>query len=388
MKRLIIVFTLLLVSLAAFASEELDIYTYMYQDSTTTQERLSILQSVAEAKIEGAGQLFAGALSQLLREQPTLRTMAEKDAADVSARLLAGLLGEAKYSGAAGDLWRVVQSFANPLVKADALIALGRIRSPDYLEQVVRLLADLNLKPADDPEAGGKIAYGAVLALEKYQQPEGYLPVFFASTGWYPRRIRDQAVKSLPFIVADPSQPLSTIIGTSSYTYDVKYLALQKEEESAASNEAKAALAALAYSEAWRAITTDVKQRVTLANSRKLAIDMLRRYKSADAGVITLLERSYKEGIDMEESLSAVAALAAIGSDEAARALVSFLNILNGKRKDSRVTQEDERLVRAVIPALGATGKPIGRPVLRLVGNLDWTNAVKVLATEALKKLE
>ncbi len=83
-----------------------------------------------------------------------------------------------------------------------------------------------------------------------------------------------------------------------------------------------------------------------------------------------------------------MAALAAIGSDEAARALVSFLNILNGKRKDDRVTQEDERLVRAVIPALGATGKPIGRPVLRLVGNLDWTNAVKVLATEALKKLE
>jgi hypothetical protein len=45
-------------------------------------------------------------------------------------------------------------------------------------------------------------------------------------------------------------------------------------------------------------------------------------------------------------------------------------------------------LVRAVIPALGSTGKPLARPALKTVENLEWPNAVKVLAAEALKKIQ
>jgi hypothetical protein len=92
-------------------------------------------------------------------------------------------------------------------------------------------------------------------------------------------------------------------------------------------------------------------------------------------------------GIDSEERLSSVAALAAIGSDAAARTLANFLLDLNKKRQDGNITAEDERMVRAVIPALGSTAKPIARTALRMVENVDWTNAVKVLAAEALKKI-
>jgi hypothetical protein len=42
-------------------------------------------------------------------------------------------------------------------------------------------------------------------------------------------------------------------------------------------------------------------------------------------------------------------------------------------------------MVRAVIPALGQTGRPIGRPALQAVISLDWTPAVKQLAENAIK---
>ncbi len=388
MKRSIILLAVFLCSAAgAFASEELDIYTYLYSTASTPVERLGILKGIAESKLDGAGQLYAQALAQVLLEQPTLRTIAEKEAADETVRLLSTLLGDSKYTAAAGDLWRVVQNFSNPLVKAEALIAMGRIRNPDYLEQILKTLSELNLKPTSDPEAGEKIAYGAILALEKYRAPAGYIPVFFASVGWYNRRIKEQAAKSLPYIIDDPSEPISAILLSSSYSYDVKLIALQKQEASKAAVSAKAAVAAIALGESWRASTSDQIQRMTLANTRKLSIDMLRRYGTSDAAVVPLLKQSYEKGVDTEERLAAVTALPAVSSDDAVRALSGFLLGLNTKRRDNNITQEDERMVRAVIPALGATASPLARVALRNVDTLDWTNAVKVLAAEALKKI-
>lgn len=384
-------FSFLLIGLSAFgafASEAMDVYTFLYEQAASPQERLAVLKSLSDQNIDGAGRLYAQALSQLLQEFPSLKTTAERDAADQSARLLAQLLGNSKYTAAAGDLWRVVENFSNPLVKADALIAMGKLRNVDYAELIEKLLYDLNLKPATDPEAGEKIAYGAILALEKYQQPSGYLPVFFAATGWYNKRIREQAERSLPYILDNPEVPLTSLIRSSAYTYDIKFLALQRMEASNAPVDAKARVAVIALAEGWRASTMDVKLRVQLGNSRKLAIDMIRRYKTEDTTVLPLLERSYKEGIDTEEKLNAVAALSAIGTDDAARLLSNFLLALNAKRKANNITQEDEQLVRAVIPALGATGKSVARPALQAVEYQDWTNYVKTLAQDALKQIK
>jgi hypothetical protein len=386
MKRICISLGLAATALFAFASEELDIYTMLYKDSDSAAERFAVLRNVAESNLAGAGSLYAEALAQLLLEQPTLRTTAEKETADASARLLAGLLGEAKYAASANDLWKTVQNFSNPLVKADALIAIGRTRSDGHIELIARTLSDLNLRPTVDREAGEKIAYGAILALEKYRDPAGYLPVFFASTGWYSRRVKEQAAKTLPLIMDDPSQPLASVVASASY--DVKLLALQKEEESRAPAEGKAGVALVGLTEGWRAATNDVKERMLLGGLRKLSINMLGRYGTVSDAAIPLLERSYKEGIDMEEKLGAVSALAVGKSEAGARSLSSFLMILNAKRKSGDITQDDERLVRAVIPALGSTGKSIARPALRTVGNLEWANAVKVLADDALKRIQ
>jgi hypothetical protein len=389
MKRYIVIILLLAAATTGFAdSEELDIYTYLYDGAITVTDQLGILQSVAELGIPGAGDFYGKAFARLVREYPTIRDSIEKEAADNAAILLAECLGEAKYNAAAGDLWRAVEAFSNPLVKAEALMALGKMRATAFLPQVIQTLSDLNTRPATDRLAGERIAFGAIIALEKYQDVSGYLPVFFASTGWYSERIKQQAGASLPIILADPSEPLSSVIRGSGYPYTAKFLALQTIEASNVSNESKAAIALTAFAEGWRASTNDVRLRMDLANMRKQAINMIRRYGTSDAAVYPLLERSYKEGIDTEERLNAVATLSTLGTEDAARLLSSFLMIINGKMQSGTLTQVDEQMVRAIIPALGATGQAVARPALRSVQALDWTNAVKNLATEALRNIQ
>jgi hypothetical protein len=385
MKRFAVALAYLSVAAFGFSSEDLDVYTWIYHASSSPAERYSVLKNVAEAEISGAGELYAIALSQLLMDLPGLKTVAERDSADSLARLLSNLLGKDKYAAAANDLWKVVQNFSNPLVKADALVAIGRTRSEETFEQVARALQDLNLRPGTDPEAGEKTAYGALLAMEKYRKIEGYAPVFFASTGWYSRRVRDQAKATLPLIVDDPSRALETIMRQGDY--EVKLLALQTEDASKASPEAKSAFAALAFSEGWIAATSDIKEKQTLANIRKQSIAILLK-RGIHPSAIPLLDRSYKEGIDMEEKLSAVSALGASRTDEASQVLASALMGLNARRRSDLTTQDDERLVRAVIPALGANGSVKGRSALQFVESIEWTNAVKVLAAEALRKIK
>jgi hypothetical protein len=121
---------------------------------------------------------------------------------------------------------------------------------------------------------------------------------------------------------------------------------------------------------------------------RKLAISMIRRYGTQDAAVYPLLERSYKEGIDMNERLDATEALSALGSEEATRVLMVALEDLHTKRTRNAWGPVEEQLIRRVIPALGDTRQAIARPILSVVRNSPvHTGAVQVLARDAIRKI-
>lgn len=393
MKRLFTIALLVLAAVLGFAgSEELEIYSYLYNGALTNTEQLAILQNVAELKISGAGEFYAGALRRLVTGYQNIRDVTEKSAADEQAMLLTELLGTEKYNAAAPDIWRVVESFSDPLVKAEALMALGKMRAVAFLPQVVRVLADLNTRPTPDRLTGERIAFGAIIALEKYQDPSGYLPVYFASVGWYSDRIKGQARKSLPLILAEPTEPMIQVIKSSGYDYQTKLAALQTIEESGVANSAKAGVAVAALTEGHRASTNVVAQRTALNQMRKLAISMINRYGTEDEAVYPLLERSYKQFAerndgDRDEALDAIVTLAALGTDESARRLSSFLMTINQKLQSGTHTRKDEDLVREIIPALGRTGRPIARPALNSVTALNWTEAVKNLAREALQNI-
>jgi hypothetical protein len=385
-----IVICILMMSAAVWgfaASEDVDVYAYLYNTAVTNSSQLDILQNMSEARLSGAGDFYAKALRKLLSEYKNIKDVTQRNAADEQAILLSTMLGSEKYSSAAADLWLVVDGFSSPLVKAEALMALGKIRAVNYLPQVIRVLESLNTSPTPDRLNGERIAFGAIIALEKYQDPSGYLPVFFASIGWYSDRIKSQALKSLPLIAKDPVPYMLQVIKGAGYDYPTKFAALKTIEASKVDNKDKAAVAVAAYAEGWRGSSSDIQLKLILTDMRKMAMKMINRYKTTDESVYPLLEKSYSNGYDMQEKLEAVATLASLGTDESARLLSKFLMVLNEKRLSDNIKQEDEQMVRAIIPAVGQAGRVLSRQSLISVGASGWPPAVRKLADDAMKKL-
>jgi hypothetical protein len=375
---------------AALVAQDLDFYTQQFDSADTIQDQFGIVRSVAEEADSGGAEFYAHALDRLLSEYPNISasTISERRAADDMAKLLCQKLGEAEYTGAGLNLWRVAENFFDPLVKAEALRALGKVQATDLLPQVAQLLADINNAPATDRLNQEQIAFGAVEGLEAYRDSSGYLPVFFAATGWYSDRVKQRARQALPNIMDNPTEPLVSVIKSSSYNNSVKYAALEVLEASDVTAQQKASGAVAALAEVWRTSTNLVAQRSILTNTRKLALSMIRRYGTEDTNVYPLLERCYKEGADEEEQIAALAALSALATDDSARRLSSFLADMNERLRRGTLTREDERMVRVIIPALGNTGRSLARTALRSVLNLDWTGAVQRLAQDALKKIQ
>jgi len=387
-KKIIFLLVLLAATTAVFAGpEEVGVYIYLYNASQTNTSQLDILMQMEQARLTGAGEFYARALRRLLAEYRNITNVTEKNAADDQAMILAALLGADKYVQAAADLWTTVELFSSPLVKAEALMALGKIRATNYFPQVRRVLEVLNLTPTTDPLNGERIAFGAIIALEKFGEPEGYLPVYFASTGWYSDRIKQQAKRSLPVIAKDPTKYMLEVVKGASYDYTAKYAALQHIETTEAGNADKASVAAAALAEGWRNTANTPQLRTTLANMRKQAMTMLSKYRTTDESIYPLLENSYRRGIDEDEKFKAVSALSYQRTDKGAELLSNFLMELNGKRQAGNIRPEDERMVRTVVPALGYAGRPAGRQALNITNSLDWVPAIKTLVRNALNQI-
>ena len=380
---------------AATGAEDLEIYMFLYENSRTVTDQYNIMVVLQTRKLTGAGEFYARAFNNLINRIPTIQRSApaaEKAAADDLAQTLAALLGDEKYAKSAEDLWRAVGAFSSPQVKAESLISLGKLRAAAYLDPIIRVLSALNAAPPrgrEEADSKGIIARGAIIALEKFREEKGYLPIFIMSVGSYPERIKELARATLPVILEDPSELLTEqVIKSSSFAPDVKFVALQTIEGANAPDTSKAAAAVAALSEGWRQTTNDVRQRGQISQMRKTCIDMIRRYGTTDSAVYPLLERSYKEGLDDKEKLDSVQCLGALATEDSARLLNSSLMILVGKLQSGAITRSENDMVRALISAIEAVGSASSRAPLRALIMTDAaTNAVKQLANDALAKL-
>ena len=396
MKRGIVFLFLLMISAAVvFASaEDVAMFKLLYDNAGDYADRSAILNQMMEARLTGAGEFYANALNKLVNDFINLQNTnnaTEKEAAADLAMVLSRLLGAEKYTPAAGDLWRLVDLLGNnyPLAKAEALMALGRIRNMTYLPRVIRILDALNIAPNNDKLNEERVAFGAIIALEKFHDPSGFIPVFVASEGRYSDRIKTQAKQSLPYIAENPTSFVLEIIKGSEYNYSMKYTALDSLNRMARldkSNKAEAAVAAL--EQGLAAKPPSRPEQTTLANIRKLAINMIYSYKTADSSVYTLLERAYDNGFDDTEKIYAVNALGSLGTDESVDRLFNILKTLNTKRQSGAIRPQEEQIVREIISALGKTKNPKAKLPLQSVISTNYTEAIKRLARTAITEVD
>jgi hypothetical protein len=390
MKQFMVLSFVSLLTFNSFAqSSQLDFYTRRFNSTVTAVDELGVLRLVASENIENSGSFFALALKRILVEHHSIRGNQEINAANDAARLIADQISTQGYADAAYDLWRTVEIFENPVVKMDALIALGSIGATEYTSRIILLLELITQDRSIDRLGQERVAYGAIQALENLAVGDvsAYLAVYYASQGWYGQWVKNKASESCAVIFEDPAEPLSKALSSGHYTYwDQRYAALSSIDAAEnTSAEAKSNAATIALEECW---SSTPQQMRGVAQMRKLAIDMIGKYGVTDPKIYPLLSRSYRTPFDIDEQLRIIHSLAQVKDTQAADLLASFIDNINDKQERGAIQASDERLMRALLPALGATGgSEKGEESLEKVMDIQgWNSLVRNLASQSLKK--
>jgi hypothetical protein len=386
MKRILLAFVLCAsAASAAIADETAEVYLMIYkQASGISQKYSAVLNIVGLNDKETAGAL-GYALEELLMDQSSY-PRGELELYGRTVRLVVQALGDYKYSASAPFLWDVVNQVPYPPARAEALVSLGKIRALDYAERIALLLGDLNLKPTADRDEGEKLAYGAILALDRLKDVGGFSPVFFAAEGWYSQRVRQQASRSLPGIAADPTDPILQIIKDETAARKVRALRAESDSKAPADRKALAAVAAIAkgHGDAPR----DKNEAKDLSDLRKLALRMLVAQKAKADDAVDGCVASYEKGFDDEERLLALAALGASGSDAAASALKAIILKLDEEQRSGVNSEARNRMAKAAIENAGLTKNKAVRPALVSVASNDkWSGGIILAAQNAIKAI-
>jgi len=379
------VFTFILGALNA-QGQGTDYYTQRFNDLPTMQGKFGIVKDAVQNKA-ATPEFLLLALNHLVSVYKNIRGGSDIKIADEMARYVSSRLGDAQYKEAGPSLWQGVLDFSDPAARAEALVALGKVKATEFLPQVIKLLNDITLIPGKGTSAQETVAYGAIKSLEEFGDISGYIPVYFASMGWYSDKFRKTAKDILSKLSSNPTEPLLSILKTSSYDFSVKYTALQSLQASNATPQQKSQGAVAALADAIRSGSKSIGQTSTLGGIRKLAMDMIRAYGSDDDAVYPLLDSCYRHGINPEEQVIAIATLSALRSDEAVRRLSNFIYDLNDNLYWGTLTKNDERMARSIIPALGNTGNAKAKDALRSILQHDWVPDIHKLTQDALKKL-
>ena len=391
MRKIILVLMAALLALPISAADEATrLLGYVLTTANTVAARYSATLNLVTNGDPAGAEYVADALTLELEARSTIRPGVQTEAYERLLQLMAKALGDWRYSNAAASLWRVVQESTEPLTQAEALISLGAIRATEYGERISLMLTDLNSRPARDPEAGEKLAYGAILALERMRFSSGFRAVFFAADAWYSQRVKEQAQTSLPLILADPSVELLDILRVESNPRRLR--ALQFSLASSLSGEQKIAIARLALQVGIQTNPANRAEATVLANLRKLSLNALVDLGDRSGAAATDFTAAYhlaERNNDVDEKLLALRAMGNDRSAASARELAIIITRLNDDQQAGRVNEERNRLMQAALEyAAISRSRELYAALQQVNINNGWSNTIIRLANEALQVLE
>jgi hypothetical protein len=385
-KMLLTALVLATLAIPAFANDSVRVYGRLLGEVDTVEQKYAVATSIVSINDPAAASYFANTLDWALSTRSALRTMSERETYERLTRILLKSLGEWRYTNAADSVMRAVEDSPDALTKAEALIALGNMRAVEYAERISLMLRDLNNEPSADREFGEKIAYGCILALEKMRSPVGFAPLFFASEGWYSKRVRDQALRSLPLILDDPSEAVSGLIKVETPPRMIR--ALDLELRSAAPAGAKTSVAKLALSMGIKASPRNRTEQNQLSELRMKAMNALAAAGTGDGSTASDIAEAYKIA-PQDERLVALKALGADKSSATAAVLRDIIVGLNADQLAGIVDETKNTLMRAALQNAAVSANKDLMPAIEMVRmNNGWSSGILSLASAAQKALQ
>ncbi|MDA3810920.1 MAG: hypothetical protein PF518_11415 [Spirochaetaceae bacterium] len=382
------IFFMIIPLLTVSASDKSEVWKKMYNRAVTIEQQSAIMQNIVALDDPELIELLDYALAQQISSLENQMNRSEHEKKDQLMRMIVNELSSLKAEKSAGTIFTLFNSVDNHILKADCLVALGQIRAVDFVPQISMVLRNLNFNMAMEPSEAEILAYAAVVSLERMRDVRGFEQVFYASLGWYSRRITNKAVQVLKVISEDPSEPILKILGGES-DYTAKLKALNVENESNASSENKNKVAAFGLNEGLRYSAIDKMEEYQLSKLRQAAINMLIIYQYKGSDVVNDLIYNYERTSDINDKLLTIQALGVNASIEAVLWMSNVLSEYNSRQLSGLSANQTELIyVKQLINSLALTGNVNAKTVLMEVQFSDYTPAIVRLVKEALTKFE
>lgn len=369
----------------ASADEVTDVWSGLYKRAKTLDQKYEIMQNIYELDNRDFIPFLREALDELIQYKGG-RDLKKDQVHKKLEMLVVKKLGELKAESAAPLIFTVVRDAKDPYVKSEAIFALGETGAAQYAQSIALILKNLNLYRGEDIQADEAVAYSCIKALERFKDPVGYVPILFASTAGYSRKVKNAAEEALATIVDDPTDILTEFIKTES-SFEMKLEGLKYALVSSAPDDRKLAVAVEALRQGLINKPRDLDEETYLRELRTKALETFILMKAQDIQAIRLIEQILYMNVQPSEKVYAIEALGGISNTEAVKTLVRYLAYQNN-RQQSGVTARDNRIVIATIRSLGRTGNRLAYEELMRVKYVGYPSVVEREADAALKKLK
>ncbi len=397
---LLILLFLLIGSQFVIANEVAAIWTRLYERAQDVNQKQEIMVNIVEQHSRDLIPVLIDALDEEVRTFRNTQNVTEKTKKIELMKMVVTELGRLKARDAATILWETVQIAEDPILKGEAITALGSIGARQYAEDLAMMLRNLNFNYDDiqDQRKNEIIAYALVTALGRLKAEVGYSPVFFASQGWYSgkSRVKQKAEKVLQQMVDNPTDQLMSILRNNS-EYELKLAALRAAEESTAPETGKALVAAAAFDEGLTYSPKNQAEKRILKTLRLNALRMLRKYPEIEDGTerdelvedasqmlrLYRVDRAYQE----DEMITLLEAIGTYTGKEIAEPLSELMAYYNERREFT--PPDSYRIVKSLIQALGSVGHLAGLEELTIVTISDyWEGSIQREAKAAIEKIQ
>ena len=392
MKKRIVLFIFIVTSVFNIsASDKAEVWSRLYKRSFLPELKYAIMLNIVELNDRAMIPLLEEILSNdIIANLNNKRSVTEERDFIELTKLVVSELGELKAKSSSSLVYTIAEETSDPLLKAEAVIALGNMRANNYIDEISLILRNINLRPVKglsaELEAESKIAYGSIAALDRFRNIQGYSSVFFASVGWYDQRVRFFADKVLKTIVENPVEALIPIITDGSFSDKDKAISEVQLCNAPEADKAKAAREAL--KQGFGNIPESIQEGMILTTIRKKAVRILISTRSKDPLDVSYLSEAIRDGADLEEKLYAIKALGLNGSDEAIEGLVSRLSYFNERSMNGLdISYAEQDLIKAIVITLGDTKNNKASAVLTEVQYSNFSTGIVRAAKESLKKL-
>jgi len=396
LKRLAAVILLLGICASAISASEVSaVWTRLYQRARTFPQKQQIMMNIVEQHSREMIPVLTEALGQEILTFGDTANLTENSMQTELMKVIVKELGRLKAGDARDAVMETVRIANDPILKGEAILALGKMGAREHAEELALMLRNLNFGPRDlENQRSDEItAYALVSALELLRSEEGFAPTFFASLGWYSSQsgVRKKAEEALVVMVDDPTDQLTGIL-LNNPDYTAKLAALRAEERSTAPEDRKAATAVVGLDEGLKYSPKNLAERGQLKELRLYAMEMLKKYPQprepqllVNTERMILLYRSNRV-FDEDEMITLMETMGTFEGEETARILSDFLGYYNLRRDAG--PPDSYRIVRALIQALGTVGDTAGLEELTMVTISEaWEAAVKREAAAAIRKI-